>query len=87
MSTPTGNGPTGSYCYNPVEFATPQTAQQVAQMLGGTVVQASYGGAFQPNQTQYMVQLADGRQINPGLVAQYYCEGMPQQFIDQAISC
>ena len=92
ISNPTGIGPNGlTYSYNPYYFATAQTAAQVAQMVGGTVVQGSSftpnGGAFAQQQPNYMVQLADGRMINPGLVASFYTHGYPQSYIDQMVAC
>jgi hypothetical protein len=85
-----GVGPNGvSYSYNPIFFATQQTAATVAQMLGGKVVQANFftpnGGAFQQQQANWMVQLPDGRMVNPGLVAACYSHGYPQSFVDQMV--
>ena len=41
MTDPTGQGPGGVVThYNPVYFATQQTAETVAQMVGGTVTQS-----------------------------------------------
>ncbi len=88
-AAPTGSGPNGVYSYNPIYFATQQTAQVVAQMLGGTVVQANAiadGGGFQQQQPNYMVQMPDGRQFNAGLVASLYDHGYSQGFINQEIA-
>lgn len=93
ITNPTGLGPGGSYNYNPFYFATQQTAALVAQMkgVGGTVVQANTftpnGGTFAQQQPNWMVQLPDGRMINPGLVASFYTHGYPQSYIDQMIAC
>ncbi|MFI5337357.1 MAG: hypothetical protein ACHQ5A_11270 [Opitutales bacterium] len=92
IANPTGIGPNGSvYSYNPFYFATAQTAATVAQMVGGTVVQSNSftpnGGAFAQQQPNYMVQLADGRIINPGLVASFYTHGYPQSYVDQMVAC
>ena len=93
MSNPTGIAPNGqTYGYNPYYFATQKTAQQVAQMVGGTVVTANQftpggGGGFMQQQPNYMVQLPDGRMINPGLVASFYDHGYPQSYVDMMVAC
>jgi hypothetical protein len=84
-----GNGPDGSYSYNPYYFATPATAAKVAQMLGGTVVTENAitpSGPFQQNQPNQMVQMPDGRLINAGLVAGFYDHGYTQQMVDKMIA-
>jgi hypothetical protein len=86
-----GVAPNGSvYAYNPYYFATAATAAKVAQMVGGTVVQSNQftpnGGPFQQQQPNYMVRLADGRMINPGLVASFYTHGYPQSYVDQMVA-
>jgi hypothetical protein len=88
MANPTGTAPNGaSYSYNPYYFATAQTAATVAQMVGGIVVQSpALGGGFQQQQPQYMVQLPDGRQVNPGLIASFYDHGYPQSFVDTMVA-
>lgn len=92
LSNPTGMAPDGSiYGYNPMYFATPQTAAKVAQMLGGTVVQANEitnapGSTFQQQQPNQMVLLKNGALINPGLVAGFYTHGYPQSMVDQMIA-
>jgi len=84
-----GIGPTGAYSYNPYYFATAQTAAKVAAMVGGTVVQTNSftggGGVFTQQQPNLMVQLPNGKLINPGLVASFYTHGYPQSYIDQMI--
>jgi hypothetical protein len=90
MTNPSGQGPLGVYYYNPVYFATAQTAEKVAQLLGGTVVQqnaicSASGSPFQQLQPNYMVQMPNGRITNPGLVAAYYTRGYPQSFIDRLL--
>ena len=92
MSNPTGIGPNGvAFNYNQYYFATPQTAATVANMVGGKVVQTNQftpsGGAFLQQQPNYMVQLPDGRMINPGLVASFYTHGYPQSYIDMMVAC
>ncbi len=91
INNPLGMGPNGNlYSYNPYYFATPQTAAKVAQMVGGTVVQANAftpnGGPFSQMQPNQMVQLPNGRLINPGLVASFYTHGYPQSYIDQLVA-
>ena len=91
MSNPTGIGPNGQpYSYNPFYFATAETAARVAQMAGGTVVETQQftpgGGAFSQQQPNYMVKLADGRLINPGLVASFYTHGYSQSYVDQMVA-
>jgi len=92
MTNPTGIGPDGApYSYNPHYFATAQTAATVAQMVGGKVVQSNQftpnGGPFLQQQPNYMVQLGDGRMINPGLVASFYTHGYPQSYVDMMVAC
>jgi hypothetical protein len=91
MNAPVGYGPNGvTFSYNPIFFATPATAQKVAQMVGGTVVQSNQftpnGGPFQQGQANWMVQLPNGNLINPGLVASFYTHGYPQSYIDGLIA-
>lgn len=87
-----GTGPGGlTYSYNSYYFATPATAQIVANMLGGTVVASdailgAAGGPFAQSQPNLMVQLPNGAQVNAGLVAQIYTHGYPQSTIDQMIA-
>lgn len=93
LSNPTGVGSTGlTFGYNPLYFATPSTAAQVAQMLGGKVVQDDEftkntpGNPFSQSQPNEMVELPDGALINPGLVASFYTHGYPQWEVNQAIA-
>jgi hypothetical protein len=91
MTAPVGQGPNGvTFSYNPIFFATPATAQKVAQMVGGTVIQSNQftpnGGPFQQQQPNWMVQLPNGNVINPGLVASFYTHGYPQSYIDTMIA-
>jgi len=88
---PTGSGPLGTYNYNPYYFATPQTAAEVASMVGGTVVQVncfsqSAGNPFSQNQPNEMVRLSNGTMLNPGLVASFYTHGYPQSMVDQMVA-
>jgi hypothetical protein len=92
VADPTGYGPNGVIThYNPVYFATQQTAETVAQMLGGTVVPSvqittAPGSPFQQNQLNLMVQLPNGGLINPGFIADLYTHNWPQPFINQQIA-
>lgn len=92
VTRPTGLGPDGaSYDYNPLYFATPETAAAVAQMVGGTVVPSNQftsapGSTFQQQQPNLMVRLSNGALINPGLVAGFYTHGYPQSLVDQMIA-
>jgi hypothetical protein len=92
LNSPSGLAPDGTtYNYNSQYFATPQTAAAVAQMLGGTVVQANEitsapGSTFQQQQPNEMVKLSNGALVNPGLVAGFYTHGYPQSVIDQMIA-
>jgi hypothetical protein len=90
LSNPSGTGPTGSYGYNPFYFASPDTAAKVAQMVGGTVVQSNQftgnGGVFTQSQPNQMVQLANGKMVNPGLIASFYTHGYPQSYVDQLVA-
>ena len=86
-----GTGPNGmTYGYNSYYFATPATAQIVANMLGGAVVAsndiASAAGPFSQSQPNLMVQLPNGAQVNAGLVAQIFTHGYPQSTINQMIA-
>ena len=93
ISNPSGTGPDGiAFGYNPIYFATAQTAAVVAQMVGGKVVQDNEftkntpGDPFAQQQPNEMVQLPDGALINPGLIASLYTHGLPQWEINQAIT-
>jgi hypothetical protein len=84
-----GSGPSGSYAYNPLYFATPATAAKVAEMLGGKVVEVddiTPFGPFKQNQPNQMVQMPDGRLINAGLVAGFYDRGYTQQMVDKMVA-
>ncbi|HMD70434.1 MAG TPA: hypothetical protein VKF41_03785 [Bryobacteraceae bacterium] len=90
-AAPTGSGPTGSYNYNPYYFATPQTAAEVAAMVGGTVVAVNAlggpaGNPYVQDQPNEMVRLSNGAMINPGLVASFYTHGYPQSMVDQMVA-
>ena len=90
IANPGGVAPNGvSYNYNPYYFATPATAAKVAQMVGGTVVETNAitpYGPFKQNQPNEMVQLANGRLLNAGIIASFYDRGYSQQYINMLIS-
>jgi hypothetical protein len=90
MDSPTGNGPTGSFDFNPEYFPTEETANKIAGMLGGKVVPqhailSSPGSPLHQNQVNYMVELPNGRTINPGFIAQAISSGQPRTTIDAII--
>jgi hypothetical protein len=93
LTNPTGVGPNGlTFSYNPLYFATPSTAQQVAQMVGGKVVEDyeftkdTPGDPFAQLQPNEMVELPNGALINPGLIASFYTHGYPNSYVNQAIA-
>ncbi len=66
----------GSSALNPIYFATPQTAQWIANKYGtGEVVAKPYnatGGPYTANGTEYYIRLQNGALVNAGLLADYY---------------
>jgi hypothetical protein len=87
MSSPGGSSDSlGAYSYNQDYFASKETADKVAQLLGGTVVQTNAmvvsGSPFKQTEANYMVQLPNGHLVNPGLTATYYTHGWSQSQID-----
>ena len=66
----------GSSPLNPIYFATPQTAQWIANKYGtGEVVAKPYGatgGPYTANGTEYYIRLQNGGLVNAGLLADYY---------------
>ncbi|HXA04229.1 MAG TPA: hypothetical protein VNY30_05300 [Bryobacteraceae bacterium] len=66
----------GSSALNPIYFATPATAQWIADKYGtGEVVAKPYdatGGPYSANGTEYYIQLQNGKLVNAGLLADYY---------------
>ena len=92
LATPIGSGPNGIFYYNNIYFATPAAAAQVAQMVGGRVVERNMfsgdnsGNPYQQQQANEMVQLPSGALINPGLVASFYTHGYSQATINQMIA-
>jgi hypothetical protein len=91
LTDPTGNGPGPVTHYNPIYFATPETAQTVAQMVGGTITSMQVmtptpGSPFQQDEPNLMVQLPNGGLINPGLIADIYTHGWNQAFENQQVA-
>lgn len=73
----------GSSALNPIYFATPQTAQWIANKYGtGEVVAKPYdatGGPFTANGTEYYIRLQNGSLVNAGLLADYYQRMSPSE--------
>lgn len=91
VTNPVGRNPDGTlYSYNPTYFATADTAAKVAQLVGGQVVAQNAltgsGGPYQQLQPNLMVEMPNGRLINPGVVASFYTHGYPQSTVDQMIA-
>ena len=74
----------GSSPLNPIYFATPETAQVMANRYGtGEVVARPYnatGGPYTANGTEYYVRLNNGELVNAGLLADYYRRMPEAQF-------
>ena len=91
MSNPGGTGPKGErWNYNPIYFATQATAEKVASMTGGTVIQqddiiTAGGGPFQQTAANELIQFADGRTVNAGLIANLFNHGYSQSYIDSQL--
>jgi len=90
IANPGGSAPNGvTYGYNPDYFATRATAEKVAQMVGGKVVETNAitpYGPFVQNQPNEMVQLPNGRLLNAGIIASLYNHGYSQQYINTLIA-
>ena len=84
------NADGSTYGYNPIYFASADTAAKVAQMVGGTVVEVNEftgtTGPYVQQQPNRMVQMPNGHLINPGLVASFYTHGFPQSMVDAMIA-
>ena len=89
LAAPAGTNPDGTqFGYNPLYFATPQTAEQIAAMVGGQVVEQNAiapNGPIQQNTPNEMIKLSNGTVVNAGLIASFYTHGYPQSYIDQMI--
>jgi len=77
-----------SYGYSKYYFATPTAAKQVADMLGGTVVEeySLGGGPPTQNKPNELVLLPGGQKVNAGLIMQVWTHGYPENYIDQVVS-
>src|ERR1700682_665809 len=85
LDKPAGKGPLGPYDFNPIYFATRDPADKIAKLVGGTVVEQHdmvTGGPFEQSASNEMIQFADGRQVNAGIVANFFNHGYPQSYID-----
>jgi hypothetical protein len=74
----------GASPLNPIYFATPATAQWIAQKYGtGEVTTRPFegqGGPFSADGTEYWITLKNGVQVNAGLLANYYQLAPEAQF-------
>lgn len=88
-SSPSGHGPNGTHwSYNPAYFATRQTAEVVAKMVGGTVFEQNAicpSGPMIQDQVNEMILLPNGKQLNAGLVADIFNHGRSQAVVDQML--
>ncbi len=91
MNSPSGTDPNNQrYSYNPVYFATRETADKVASMIGGTVIAQNAmaaAGGFQQAAPNWMVKMPNGTVLNPGLIASFYNHGYPQSYVDYLVKC
>jgi hypothetical protein len=89
LAAPYGNNPDGTqFGYNPIYFATLQTAQQIAAMVGGQVIEQKAiapNGSIQQQTPNEMIKLSNGQVVNAGLIAAFYDHGYPQSYIDLLI--
>lgn len=90
LTNTSGSTPLGqSYGFNSLYFATDATAEKVAQLLGGKVVQENAlcgdNGVFLQQQKNNMIELPNGRIVNAGLIANFYNHGYTQSYIDTLI--
>lgn len=90
ISQPGGVAPNGvTYSYNPTYFATRATADKLAQMYGGKVVEMNAitpFGPFQQNHMNEMIQFPNGNVVNAGILASYFDRGWSQEQINTAIA-
>lgn len=86
VKNPTGAETTTgqTYPFNPYYFATPEAAQIVADMVGGTVFESviTRFGPFTQSHPNQMVQLPSGKVINAGLFMSFWDNGYSQAYID-----
>src|SRR5258706_1259340 len=73
-----------AWSLNRTYFASPQTAQWIANKYGtGEVVEVPFGGAggiFTASANEYHIKLKDGRLVNAGILAGYYERNPPEKF-------
>ena len=73
-----------SWNLNSTYFATKDTAQWIADKYGtGRVIELPFGGSggpFSASANEYAIQLADGRQVNAGILAGYYARNPEDKF-------
>ena len=86
LDAPTGAGPSNTHWnYNPIYFATPETAEKIATMVGGKVVEENSlapNGPMRQQQPNQMIELPDGHRVNAGLIADFFNHGYPQYYTD-----
>jgi hypothetical protein len=58
--------------YNSTEFATAQTAAEIAQKIGGKVEELQFDGAFSRSAPERVIVGPHGQQLNAGLVADLF---------------
>lgn len=76
----TGTGPYGSTTvYNPIQFATAQTAQQMAQIVGGQEQDFTLGGPYTTSSPIREIVGAGDNPLNAGLVADLFQKYGDQQ--------
>jgi hypothetical protein len=90
ITNPGGTAPNGvTYSYNPTYFATRATADKLAQMYGGTVVEMNAitpYGPFQQSHANEMIRFPNGNVVNAGILASYFDRGWSRDQINQAIA-
>jgi hypothetical protein len=82
------SGQLRTYGFRSMYFATEAAAKKIAEQLGGTVVERSaiVGSYFTQQEPNRMILLPNGREINAGIVADFYNHGYPQSWIDRLIA-
>ena len=68
----TVSGPGGVEPLNPMEYATKDTADRLAAMLGGKVVESQLGGQYTNSVPERDIVLPGGKQLNAGLTARLF---------------
>jgi hypothetical protein len=83
------SGQLRTYGFRSMYFATEKAALKIAEQLGGTVVQRSAivdAGFFTQVQPNQMILLPNGRELNAGIIADFYNHGYSQSYIDRLIA-